>query len=101
GDLAGAPAVAGATLGLALEPRAVVIGELGLGGEVRSVPQLERRLGEAARLGYTRAVVPASAASHPEIETLPACDLGDALALGLVHEIKFGESGVAASAIVA
>ena len=36
----------------------VAIGELGLGGEVRSVPQLERRLAEAARLGFRTAVVP-------------------------------------------
>ncbi len=36
----------------------MAIGELGLGGEVRSVPQLERRLAEATRLGFRRAVVP-------------------------------------------
>ncbi len=38
----------------------VAVGELGLSGEVRRVPQLERRLLEARRLGFTRAVIPAA-----------------------------------------
>ncbi|HVB64420.1 MAG TPA: magnesium chelatase domain-containing protein, partial [Nitrolancea sp.] len=38
----------------------VVIGEVGLSGELRSVNQLERRLNEAMRLGFKRAIVPAS-----------------------------------------
>lgn len=38
----------------------VVIGEVGLAGEVRQVGHLNRRLAEAARLGFTRAIVPAS-----------------------------------------
>jgi DNA repair protein RadA/Sms len=38
----------------------VVCGEVGLAGEVRQVPQLARRLQEAARLGFKRAVVPES-----------------------------------------
>lgn len=42
-----------------LPEKTVVIGEVGLAGELRRVPSLERRLQEAARLGYTRAIVPA------------------------------------------
>jgi DNA repair protein RadA/Sms len=38
----------------------VVIGEVGLSGELRSVNQLDRRLSEAMRLGFKRAIVPAS-----------------------------------------
>jgi DNA repair protein RadA/Sms len=38
----------------------VVFGELGLGGEVRMVPGAERRLAEAWRAGFTRALVPPS-----------------------------------------
>jgi DNA repair protein RadA/Sms len=38
----------------------VAFGEVGLGGEVRPVPQLGRRLAEAARLGFRRALVPAA-----------------------------------------
>jgi len=42
-----------------LPPKTVVIGEVGLAGELRRVPSLERRLAEAARLGYEYAIVPA------------------------------------------
>ena len=42
-----------------LPAKTVVIGEVGLAGELRRVPSLERRLGEAARLGYEQAIVPA------------------------------------------
>ena len=54
-DLGVALAVASARLGRPIASGTVVVGELGLGGEVRSVPQTERRLAEAARLGFTRA----------------------------------------------
>ncbi|MGH2748779.1 MAG: DNA repair protein RadA [Actinomycetota bacterium] len=43
----------------------VVIGEVGLGGEVRRVPGIERRLAEAARLGFGRAIIPAGAETVP------------------------------------
>ena len=44
-----------------LPAKLVVIGEVGLAGELRRVADIERRLAEAARLGYTRAIVPAGA----------------------------------------
>jgi DNA repair protein RadA/Sms len=43
----------------------VVIGELGLAGEVRRVGQIERRLSEAARRGFTRAIIPRGAGDQP------------------------------------
>lgn len=42
-----------------LPPKTVVIGEVGLAGELRRVPNLDRRLAEATRLGYENAIVPA------------------------------------------
>ena len=57
----------------------VVIGEVGLGGEVRQVPHLARRMSEAQRLGFRRAVVPASSPEVPGIERVPVDDLGAAL----------------------
>src|SRR6202046_322392 len=45
-----------------LPPDVVVFGELGLAGEVRTVPGADRRLAEAHRAGFTRALVPASLA---------------------------------------
>jgi DNA repair protein RadA/Sms len=44
----------------------VTIGEVGLGGQVRPVPQLELRLREAAKLGFQRAIVPRGKA-YPDI----------------------------------
>lgn len=53
GDLAVAVALASSVLDVALPAGAVFIGEVGLGGEIRPVSQLERRLAEAAQLGMT------------------------------------------------
>lgn len=41
-----------------VDPRTVIIGEIGLGGQIRLVSQLELRLREAAKLGFQRAIVP-------------------------------------------
>jgi DNA repair protein RadA/Sms len=59
-DLAVALAVASATCDRPLPSDVVVMGEVGLGGEVRQVAHAARRLGEAARVGFARAVVPRS-----------------------------------------
>jgi DNA repair protein RadA/Sms len=58
-DLAMAGAIASSYRDVPIDPGTVMIGEIGLSGELRSVGDLERRLGEAARLGFTRAIVPA------------------------------------------
>ena len=42
----------------------VAIGEVGLSGELRTVPQVERRVTEAARLGLTRCILPETARSN-------------------------------------
>ena len=38
--------------------KTVVIGEVGLGGEIRAVSKIEKRISEAAKLGFTQCVVP-------------------------------------------
>ncbi len=48
-----AAAVASSVYDRPVPPEAVFVGELGLGGEVRPVGQVERRLAEAARMGFT------------------------------------------------
>ena len=82
-DLAVALGVAGARLGAAVDPGTVALGELGLGGEVRQVPQATRRLAEAARLGFNRALAPPSTPAVAGIEVVPVADLDAALAAGL------------------
>ncbi|MCO4772674.1 MAG: DNA repair protein RadA [Deltaproteobacteria bacterium] len=57
-DLAVAAAILSSLLGRAPAPDWVVLGEIGLTGELRSVPRLEHRLAEAARHGFKRALVP-------------------------------------------
>jgi DNA repair protein RadA/Sms len=57
-DLAVALAIASAHQNRPLPAGTFAVGELGLGGEVRSVPQLENRLREAARLGLGHGIVP-------------------------------------------
>ncbi|MFP6599668.1 MAG: DNA repair protein RadA [Deltaproteobacteria bacterium] len=59
-DLAVMAAIASSRFDLPVAPGTVLIGEAGLGGELRAVSQLGPRLAEAARLGFTRAVVPAA-----------------------------------------
>ena len=58
-DLALALAVASAAKGLALPADLVAIGEVGLAGEIRKISGVDRRLQEAFRLGFKRALVPA------------------------------------------
>jgi DNA repair protein RadA/Sms len=64
-DLALALALLSNKADIALPEGVVACGEIGLGGEVRQVPHTARRLSEAARLGFTKAVVPASSPDGP------------------------------------
>ncbi len=85
-DLGVAAAVVASYRNLILPPGTTLIGELGLGGQLRPVGQLELRLQEAARLGFRRAVVPRGSG------------LG-ALAAGLQLDLR--EAGTVAEALVA
>jgi DNA repair protein RadA/Sms len=57
-DLAIALAVASSFRDQQVDARTVAVGEIGLSGELRSVNQLEKRLTEARRLGFSRVLVP-------------------------------------------
>ncbi|HEX6548597.1 MAG TPA: DNA repair protein RadA [Candidatus Dormibacteraeota bacterium] len=74
----------------------VVIGELGLTGEVRRVAHLDRRLAEAARRGFTRAIIPRlgrSASVRPAgLELLEVRDLADALNTAFPRHIRSATS---------
>ena len=83
-DLAVAIAVASSFKERLVDPRTVAIGEIGLSGELRSVNQLERRLTEASRLGFSRAVVPAnlgrrSGSFGEGLELVRAATVGEAI----------------------
>lgn len=59
-DLAVCMAIASASAGRRLAEGVVVFGEVGLGGEVRSVPAVDKRVAEAKKLGFTHAIGPRS-----------------------------------------
>ena len=58
-DLAAALAIASAAKGLALPADLIAIGEVGLAGEIRKITGMQKRLAEAERLGFKRALIPA------------------------------------------
>jgi len=64
-DLAVCAAIVSASAGIADQISTVYIGEVGLGGEIRSVPDCERRLAEAVRFGITNAVIPKKGKQSP------------------------------------
>lgn len=84
-DLGIALAVASALVDQSLPAGLVACGEIGLAGELRQVGQTARRLAEAARLGFTHAVVPTSAPDPPAgMEVRRAPTLAEAInTLGL------------------
>ena len=57
-DLGVAASIASSLLDLVMDAENVLIGEIGLGGEVRGVSKLELRLRESEKMGFTRAIVP-------------------------------------------
>src|SRR3954452_6068613 len=65
-DLAIALAIASSASNDSVHKDTVVLGEVGLAGDVRRVPGIGRRLAEAARLGFTRAIVPLNSGSAPD-----------------------------------
>lgn len=75
-DLALILAVTSSLRGRALPAELVVFGELGLSGEVRPVPNGQERLREAAKHGFTRAIVPRGNAPKQPIEGLEIIAVG-------------------------
>jgi len=86
-DLAVALAIASSFRDKEVDQGTVVIGELGLSGEVRGVPQMERRMADAARQGFTRCLGPAVSLKSLNvptgIEAVAVETLGDALQAAL------------------
>ncbi|MCA5895089.1 DNA repair protein RadA [Isoptericola sp. NEAU-Y5] len=96
-DLATALAIVSARTGEPLPTGTVALGEVGLAGDIRPVTGLERRVGEAARLGFLRAVVPAGAAltAPPGMQLLEARHLAEAVQLaGVAEEGRHGRGQV-------
>jgi DNA repair protein RadA/Sms len=87
-DLAVAVAIASSYRDVPVPEDCVLVGEIGLSGELRSVGQAERRLNEAAKLGFRRCIVPRTLKlARPDtlkgIAVERARSIGDALELAL------------------
>jgi DNA repair protein RadA/Sms len=83
-DLGVAIAIAASFRDRIVDPTTVLIGEVGLGGQIRSVSQLELRLKEAAKLGFKRAIVP-NTQNLPSLnlEIIPVTRVVDAMTAAL------------------
>jgi DNA repair protein RadA/Sms len=83
-DLAVALAIAGAAFDRAVPPDLIAVGEVGLAGDVRPVRGVGRRLAEAARLGFRRALVPDDPGPLPaDLDVITVRDVSAAIRLGL------------------
>lgn len=85
-DLAAALAIASSYKNAPVDPQLVAIGEVGLSGEIRNVPQTERRLAEADRLGFKKALIPFNSrvkSPSSDFRLIPVRDIRQALREGL------------------
>ncbi len=94
-DLAVAAAMTSAVTNRALPATVVVFGEVGLAGDLRRVTGMDRRLAEAARLGFTVAVVPVGCGQAPDgLRTVESPTILDALqALHAISEAPADSGG--------
>src|SRR5262245_35369440 len=73
-DLAVAVAIASSYRNQRVRQDLVLVGEVGLSGELRSIGQLERRLGEAAKLGFARSLYPRTTAA-PKVDGMAVAEV--------------------------
>ncbi len=89
-DLGIALAVASSFRDAGIDPHLAAVGEVGLSGELRAVSQLERRVSEAARLGFKRCLVPKAGGKvspvPKDIELIPVGSLREAVNTGLMKK---------------
>ncbi|MFA5104247.1 MAG: DNA repair protein RadA [Candidatus Margulisiibacteriota bacterium] len=89
-DLPVAMAIATCARNKGIDPKTVVIGEIGLTGEIRAVSNIEKRLKESAKLGFSKAIIPATNAENlkkiPGIEVIKVGNIREAVETALKAE---------------
>lgn len=85
-DLSVAMALVSGLRDVPVDSKTIIVGEIGLSGEIRSVSRICARINEAARLGFTKCILPKSSLKQITdkingIELLPVKTLGEALEL--------------------
>ena len=82
-DLAVCCSIVSSLKDFAIHNNTVIIGEVGLGGEIRSVSNIEKRIKEAEKLGFNRIIVPGDnykeSSSYQKLKIEPANNLSDAI----------------------
>lgn len=93
-DLGMAIAVVASFRDRVVDRRTVLIGEVGLGGQVRLVSQMELRLKEAAKLGFKRAIVPHGQAYADDLglDVIPVNKVIDAIVAAIPPQPRFGST---------
>lgn len=86
-DLAVVAAVASSFLDKAIDPRSLLLGEVGLAGEVRAVSQADARVREAIKLGFSRCVLPES--SRRQLPAFDGIELHGVSSLAEVWDLLF------------
>jgi DNA repair protein RadA/Sms len=96
-DLGIALAIASSFREAKIDPELVALGEVGLSGELRTVPQLERRLSEASRMGFKRCLVPKASigtiTAPRDVELIGVDLLKQALKVALSKSRRVGTNG--------
>ncbi|MEG1075028.1 MAG: DNA repair protein RadA [Ruthenibacterium sp.] len=88
-DLSVCMAIISSLLDKAIPDDLIAIGEVGLGGELRNVTNLDYRLREAQRMGFGRAIVPKHSLSQVDVKDFPSLKLiGAAYVKQAIQEIK-------------
>ena len=95
-DLAVCMALASARTSRPVADDLVLVGEVGLGGEIRQVSQSARRLSEAARLGFAVAGVPPSTPRTEGIRAVPVSSVSDAIGCFLGNDLEAHPLGMSA-----
>ncbi len=85
-DLAVAMALVSGLRDIAIDEHTIAFGEIGLSGEIRTVPRAEARVNEAARLGFTKCILPKACLKQitncpSSIELIGVSNLGQALSI--------------------
>jgi DNA repair protein RadA/Sms len=88
-DLAVCCSIVSSLEDFSIDNNTVIIGEVGLGGEIRSVSNIEKRIKEAEKLGFNRIIVPGDNykenSSYQKLKIEPANDLSDAIKIVSSH----------------
>ena len=77
-DLPVALAVISSYKDMAIDAQTVIVGEVGLTGDIRMVPQVQRRVKEAAQMGFRRFIIPKG-----NVKDVPAKDMPDCTVIGV------------------